>query len=53
MFENVVYTPALARGFEYYSDLIYELHADGFSGSILGGGIYKIKDYTLMVLEWV
>lgn len=39
--KNLVYSPTLARGLDYYSGMIFEIEIEGFgSGSIGGGGRY-------------
>jgi histidyl-tRNA synthetase len=39
--ERVVFDPALARGLDYYTGLIFEVEIDGYDvGSIAGGGRY-------------
>lgn len=47
--KKFVFEPTLARGLDYYTDLIFEIEIDGFEvGSVCGGGRYNnlIKDLT-------
>lgn len=40
--KNLVYSPTLARGLDYYTGMIFEIEIDGFAtGSIGGGGRYN------------
>lgn len=38
--KHFVFEPTLARGLDYYTDLIFELEIEGLSGSLGGGGRY-------------
>jgi len=38
---NVIFDPTIARGLNYYTDMIFEIEVEGYSaGSICGGGRY-------------
>lgn len=38
---SVIFSPTLARGLDYYTELIFEVEIDGYSGgSVAGGGRY-------------
>ncbi|WP_333650868.1 histidine--tRNA ligase [Lacrimispora sp.] len=37
---NIVFDPTLVRGMSYYTGTIFEIHVDGFPGSVGGGGRY-------------
>lgn len=37
---SVVYDPFLVRGMGYYTGPVFEIHAEGISGSLAGGGRY-------------
>ncbi|MBI4084672.1 MAG: ATP phosphoribosyltransferase regulatory subunit [Candidatus Levybacteria bacterium] len=39
--ENIIFEPTLARGLDYYTDMIFEIEIAGYSaGSVCGGGRY-------------
>ncbi len=38
--DNISYEPTLARGLNYYTGVIFETIADGYSGSLCSGGRY-------------
>jgi len=38
--ENIVFTPFLARGLDYYTGMIFEAKLEGDRGSLCGGGRY-------------
>lgn len=46
--KHFVFDPTLARGLDYYTDLIFEIEVENISGSVCGGGRYNnlIKDLT-------
>ncbi|WP_367568461.1 histidine--tRNA ligase [Lacrimispora sp.] len=37
---NIVFDPTLVRGMSYYTGTIFEIHVEGFPGSVGGGGRY-------------
>lgn len=38
--KHFVFDPTLARGLDYYTDLIFEIEVEGITGSVCGGGRY-------------
>lgn len=52
--ENIVFTPWMARGLDYYNGIIFEIVLDNFKSTIISGGRYDnlIKDTSLIGISF-